>query len=133
MNIDVFDEWNIVKKATSLKNFSVGFKNRDIFYIKMGQNIGYEQNGKGDHFVRPVIVLKRFNDKMFFGIPLSTKIKKGYFYHTFEFVKQNKVVQNNALLSQMRLFSSNRLLNKIGVINKDDFKTIKEKLVKLIN
>lgn len=49
----------------------------------MGQNIGFEQNGKGDNFVRPVIILKKFNKNMFFGIPLSTQIKDGKFYYYF--------------------------------------------------
>lgn len=39
-----FDEWNEVKKNTHKEKVLVGFKNRDIFYIKMGHNIGFEQN-----------------------------------------------------------------------------------------
>ena len=53
-----FDKWNEVKKETQNENITVGFKDRDIFYIKMGKNIGSEQNGKGNNFVRPVVVLK---------------------------------------------------------------------------
>jgi mRNA interferase MazF len=48
---------------------------------------------------------------MFFGIPLSTKIKDGKFYHEFEFSKNGKLITNIALLSQMRLYSTKRLLN----------------------
>ena len=67
-----FDNWNSIKKETNKEKILVGFKDRDIFYIKMGQNIGFEQNGKGENFVRPVVVFKKFNKNMFFGIPLST-------------------------------------------------------------
>jgi hypothetical protein len=35
-------------------------------------------------------------------------------------LKNGKLITNIALLSQMRLYSTKRLLNKIGVINKDD-------------
>jgi len=122
-----FDQWNEIKKETQKDKIIVGFKNRDIFYIKMGQNIGFEQNGKGNKFVRPVVVLKKFNRYMFFGIPLSTQIKEGKFYHYFEFKKQRVTSKNIALLSQLRLYSSNRLLNKIGVINQNDFDIIKNK------
>ena len=36
------------------------------------ENIGFEQSGKGDEFLRPVLILKRLTKEMFFGIPLST-------------------------------------------------------------
>ena len=128
-----FDEWNEVKKSTNDEKVSVGFKQRDIFYMRMGQNIGFEQDGKGDEFVRPVVIIKGFNRDMFFAVPLSTKIKEGRFYYTFEFKKSGALVVNNALLSQLRLFSTKRLLNKIGVINQEDFVKLKNKLKKLID
>ena len=128
-----FDKWNEVKKETENDNVSFGFKNRDIFYIKMGQNIGYEQNGKGDSFVRPIVIFKGFNQDMFFGIPLSSQLKEGKFYYTFSFMKGDNLSTNIALLSQMRLFSSKRLLNKIGVMDKNNFEEMKTKFKKLID
>ncbi len=130
---DIYDEWNTIKKETSKEKVLVGFKNRDIFYIKMGQNVGFEQNGKGNNFVRPVVIFKKFNKNMFFGIPLSTQIKEGKFYYYFEFKKKNLISKNIALLSQMKLYSSNRLLNKIGVMNNKDFEAMKEEFKKLID
>jgi len=130
---DNYDKWNKIKKDISKENTIVGYKNRDIFYMKMGVNIGFEQNGKGEDFVRPVVIIKGFNENMFFGVPLSTKIKDGKFYYSFEFKKENTVIKNNALLSQMKLFSTKRLLNKIGTINQDDFKKLKLKFKKLID
>ena len=124
--IKKFDEWNEVKKKADNDNKLVGFRNRDIFYMKMGENIGFEQNGKGENFVRPIIILKKFNKDMFFGIPLSTKLKSGSFYYEFSFTKRNgEKMTNIALLSQMKLYSSKRLLNQIGTINKDDFEKMK--------
>lgn len=130
---DDFNRWNEVKQIVQNENLLVGFKNRDIFYMKMGKNIGYEQDGKGDDFVRPVVIIKGFNESMFFGIPLSTKIKDSKFYYKFQFNKKDKVVVNVALLSQMRLFSTKRLLNKIGMISMDDFEKMKSKFKKLID
>jgi len=128
-----FDEWNEVKQRIQDEELVVGFKQRDIFYMKMGKNIGFEQDGKGSEFVRPVVILKGFNKFMFLAIPLSTKIKEGKFYHTFSFQRNGETILNNALLSQMRLFSTKRLLNKIGVMNSDDFKIMKTKFKKLID
>ena len=30
--------------------------NRDIFWVRIGYNVGHEQFGKGEHFTRPVLV-----------------------------------------------------------------------------
>ena len=128
-----YDKWNKIKKEISQEDIIVGYKNRDIFYMKMGENIGFEQNGKGEDFVRPVVIIKGFNENMFFGVPLSTKIKDGKFYYSFKFKKENTIIINNALLSQMKLFSTKRLLNKIGIINQDDFKELKIKFKKLLD
>lgn len=130
---DTYDKWNEVKKEISKEKKYRNFKEREIFYLKMGENIGFEQNGKGESFVRPIVIIKKFNKDMFFGIPLSTQIKDGKFYHKFCFKKFNEISTNVALLSQMKLYSSKRLLNKIGMINKDDFLKVKIKLKKLID
>ena len=128
-----YNNWNKIKKEIANDNITVGFKNRDIFYMNMGKNIGFEQDGKGDNFVRPIVVVKGFNKYMFFGIPLSTKIKEGKFYYNFKFNKRDEIVENIALLSQMRLFSTKRLLNKIGMMNIDDFNKMKNKFKDLID
>jgi len=130
-----FDEWNEVKKDLELssRNWIIN-KTRDIFYMNMGENIGFEQNGKGEKFLRPVVILKVFNREMFFAIPLSSQLKEGIFYYNFEFEKRDGTISKNiALLSQMKLFSSKRLLNKIGVMNKNDFENMKENFKCLVD
>mgnify|MGYP003416333097 FL=1 len=128
-----YNNWNEIKITIENENIIVGFKERDIFYMNMGKNIGFEQDGKGENFVRPVVIIKGFNKNMFFGIPLSTKIKEGKFYYKFQFQKKDELVENIALLSQMRLFSTKRLLNKIGVISKEDFIKMKNEFKSLID
>jgi mRNA interferase MazF len=128
-----YNNWNKIKIAIEYENIMVGFKERDIFYMNMGKNIGFEQDGKGENFVRPVVIIKGFNKNMFFGIPLSSKIKEGKFYYKFQFQKKDELVENIALLSQMRLFSTKRLLNKIGVISKKDFEILKNEFKSLID
>ncbi len=128
-----YNNWNEIKITIEYENIIVGFKERDIFYMNMGKNIGFEQDGKGENFVRPVVIIKGFNKNMFFGIPLSTKMKEGKFYYKFRFQKKDELVENIALLSQMRLFSTKRLLNKIGVISKEDFIKMKNEFKSLID
>lgn len=131
--LEEFDEWNNIKKLVQDETKIRHFKEREIFYLKMGHNIGFEQNGKGKNFVRPVIILKKFNKSMFYGVPLSSQVKEGRFYYSFEFLRNDKRNENIALLSQMRLYSTNRLLNKIGMVSQKDFVELKEKLKELLD
>ena len=81
-----FNEWNEVKKETDLSEKSPLFKEREIYNAKIGENIGFEQSGKGDEFVRPVLIVKRLTKEMFFGVPLSTTLREGSFFYGFEFI-----------------------------------------------
>ena len=123
------DTWNDVKQNTQKTDKKVYFKERDIFWLKIGENIGFEQNGKGDKFQRPVLVVKRYTNDMFLGIPLSTTLREGSFYFQFTFLDE-KI--STALLVQHKLFSSKRFIKKIGKINENDFKCLKKKLHDLI-
>ncbi|HAH54299.1 MAG TPA: toxin-antitoxin system protein [Flavobacterium sp.] len=124
-----FDHWNEVKKRTEAQEKYPLFKEREIFNARIGENVGFEQCGKGDDFIRPVLILKKLTKEMFFGIPLSTAPKEGSFFFKFQFVE---LIESTALLAQMKLFSSKRLLNKMGMIDKENFQMLKEKLSKLI-
>lgn len=126
-----FDKWNLQKKLINKKQHKVFFKQRDIFFIKLGKNVGHEQDGKGDHFIRPVIVLKKFNNNLFIGVPLTSNLsKEGKFYFNFVIKKSNK--ENKAILSQLKLIDSKRLINKIGMISKKDFNSLKRKVGHLL-
>lgn len=54
-----FDKWNEVKKETDVNRFRVGIKPREIFWVKIGVNVGDEEYGKGEEFVRPVILVRQ--------------------------------------------------------------------------
>jgi mRNA interferase MazF len=123
------EKWNTLKQITEENSKKVYFKERDIFWLKVGENIGFEQNGKGNKFQRPVLVVKKYTNDMFLGIPLSTTPRDGSFFFQFSF-KDNDV--STALLVQQKLFSSKRCIKKIGKINKEDFKKLKQKLYDLI-
>jgi dTDP-4-dehydrorhamnose 3,5-epimerase len=97
--------------------------------MKMGYNIGYEQNGKGKEFLRPVLVYKKFNNRVFLGIPLTSKKKKDKFHCEFEYKKGKK---SYAILSQIRLFDIKRAKYKDGKISTDNFQWLQNKLLDLV-
>ena len=79
--------------------------------------------------MRPVVVFKKFSAQVFWGIPLTTKNKKGNFYFEFEFLEKKQ----NAILSQLRLFDAKRLEEKLGVISKKDFFNLEKAIQKLLD
>jgi len=123
-----YDKWNEVKKNIQEDKKIRLFKERDIFFIIMGKNIGYEQNGKGDNFVRPIVVLKKITKDMFIGVPLSTQIKNGNWFYSFEFNMKDKISKNIAIIPQLKMYSSQRLLNKIGVMSIKNHQELKEEI-----
>ena len=130
--MDKFDKWCETKKELNKKEKTIGIKERDIVFVYMGKNIGFEQNGKGDKFLRPVVVLKVFNRYLFFGVPLTSKIKKGSFFETIEFTHKNKTYKNSAILIQSKVFDIRRTLYKKGMIRKEDFKSLQDKILNLL-
>ena len=81
---DKFNKWNNLKQNLQDKNENIKFKRGDIYFMSVGQNIGYEQYGKGDYFLRPVIVYKKLSRSTFLGIPLTSKQKEGSYYFSFK-------------------------------------------------
>jgi hypothetical protein len=128
--IELFEKWNLLKQKNHFNKKIIGIKERDILFIKMGQNIGYEQDGKGDEFLRPIIVLKKFNKNMFLGIALTTKKKENIYYFEFDYKNKSGItITNSAILSQVRIYDTKRVKYKSGMINIEDFKIMYEKFI----
>ena len=63
--------------------------------------MGFEQNGKGANFVRPIVILKKITNQMFLGIPLSSQLKKGDWFFEFEFDSKDKSSDSTMMKSRM--------------------------------
>lgn len=60
-----------LKRQIELENEKIAIPDihqRDIFWVRIGHNVGFEQIGKGEHFTRPVLVLKKFNKRLFVSV-----------------------------------------------------------------
>ena len=122
-----FDSWNELKKKieaeeTGSEKFP---KEGEIWMCNLGRNIGFEQNGSGDSFSRPVLIIKKFNNQMFWAISLSTKQKDYNFYFNYTDPNNQKV---SAILAQMKLVSVKRLKRKLYDIPNELFDEIRQKL-----
>ena len=114
---DEYYKWNEQKININSNKGKLFFHEREVWFTSLGLNIGFEQNGKGNNFLRPVLVLKKFSKDLLWIIPLSTAQKTGKYYYSIKI----RNVDNVMLLSQIRLIDSKRLRYKIGDIEKDDF------------
>ena len=124
-----FNNWNI--KKTNLDTIEVRpfFHVGEVWYCYLGVNVGYEQDGKGDDFLRPVVILKKFGDT-FWGIPLTRTIRpeKPYLYQ-FSFTEG---IVSNAVLSQIRLIDARRLAYQTGEMKESEFDELRKKLKALL-
>lgn len=121
-----FDKWNKLKKKIEIDVKIVEPdrfpKEGEVWMSFVGKNIGFEQNGSGDNFSRPVLIIKKFNNHMFWAVSLSTKQKKFDFYFNFTDPNNNKV---SAILAQLKLISIKRLNRKLYDLSAEQLKGIK--------
>ena len=103
-----FDVWFKIKPHLDDLTTYPKFQEGDVWWCHIGENVGHEECGKGSKFLRPIIVLKKFNNRIFFGIPTSSKLKDSPFYRPLVV----KGIRVSALMSQMKLFDVKRLLYK---------------------
>lgn len=125
-----YKKWTPVKidiNNTDLR--PMGCKKREIWICNLGDNIGFEEDGKGKNFTRPVLILQVFNLKFCHIVPLSTTEKRGKIYYPFD-GKTGKT--SVALLSQSKPIDIARLSRKVGYIDKNNFKEIQKRIKEIL-
>jgi mRNA-degrading endonuclease toxin of MazEF toxin-antitoxin module len=121
-----FEKWHQEKKSINEKEARIFFAEHEVWICSLGANIGSEQDGKGDLFVRPVVILKKFNGDVFWGIPLTHARKAGMLY--FDLTME---LGGFAILSQIRLLDAKRLHYKLAALSAERFMLLKEAFLKL--
>jgi mRNA interferase MazF len=124
-----FDQWNSNKKIIHLKNESKLYHEREVWWCSLGVNVGFEEDGKGKEFSRPILIIKGFSKDVFLCIPLTTKIKEGKYYQDIYLQDQ---IKRKVILSQLRIIDTRRLHEKICRIDNLQFKSIKQKIIQMI-
>src|SRR3989344_1157595 len=120
-----FNSWNERKKQLDSILKRPFFHEREIWFCHLGANIGFEQDGRGKEYLRPIAIARQFNNEVFWAIPLSKTKKKNLYYFDFSFKKGPISV---AILSQIKLLDAKRLSHHVGEISRADFAKLKEKL-----
>lgn len=124
-----FDMWNIKKKDLHSKQYNVFYHEREIWWCSLGVNVGFEQDGTGKNFDRPVVIVRGFNKNTFFVVGLTGRKKVGKYYF---YLGQVDGRDATAVLSQVRLLDSRRLVRKIGMLDEAQFERLKLALIKAL-
>lgn len=124
-----FDEWNNLKKKLNETENKTLFKEGEIWWASIGQNIGEETYGKGNNFRRPVIVFRKLTGSSCIAIPLTSKEKIGSWYFKFEV---DEIIRY-AMMHQSRILSAKRFDSRMATIPEKDFKELKNAVGKFYN
>lgn len=93
------------------------FKEGEIWWRKIGMNLGAEIYGKGYGFIRPILIFKKFAGSMFLGIPLTSKRNQGSWYVPLSYGGK----EGQIILNQLRSMDNIRLVKRIGTLEVDEF------------
>ncbi|OGI82275.1 hypothetical protein A3I95_02875 [Candidatus Nomurabacteria bacterium RIFCSPLOWO2_02_FULL_44_12] len=123
-----FTNWHKRKSKIDQIENRPYFHEGEVWYTHLGLNIGYEQDGKGDDYLRPVLIIRKFNQDICWVLPLTHTKKNNIFYAQITVLNKPSAV----ILSQIRLMDAKRFSHIIAKIPSKDFKLVKEKLKALI-
>lgn len=117
-----FDQWNEVKKQTHMESPRL-YTIREIWWCRIGVNVGTEQDGKGEWYARPCVIMRGFGPDACLVIPLTTSPRE----HTLRVpVGSVEGFQARANLSQIRVVDTRRLESKIGFLEKSMFSKLQK-------
>ncbi|MBQ2654967.1 MAG: type II toxin-antitoxin system PemK/MazF family toxin [Methanobrevibacter sp.] len=123
-----FSGWIRIKEkihfSGSMRTINVG----EIWWCRIGENVGNEICGKGKDFLRPVLIIKKINKNNFIGVPLTSKKHVGSWYVEFGF----KGKKQYAVVAQVEYISVFRLSHKMGQVPESDLKIVLDGLMKLL-
>lgn len=127
MNKD-FPAWHQLKATIDSTNPNLYYAEGEVWWMKIGHNVGSEQNGSIDTFSRPVVIVRGFSRTLFWGIPLSNTSNRS------QYVEPVIVdgIERAANISQMRAIDTRRVGTKIGSITTAELAAIKAKIKSLL-
>ena len=124
-----FDRWNLEKKNFHNRRSVPYCHPRELWWCALGVNIGFEQDGTGELFDHPVIILKVLSAQTCLVVPLTKSIHQQPLRTPVGLVEGKEA---RAVISQMRVVDTKRLIRKIGFLEIEQFehirKTVKDML-----
>lgn len=118
-----FDGWNEQKKCLRHRKVNIYFEEREIWWCAWGVNVGWEQDGSGKFFQRPIVILKKMSKRTCMVAPLTTSTRK----HPMRFsVGHASGKKSQAILSQIKVIDTDRFVEKMGIVDEGYFQDIQK-------
>ena len=118
-----FDEWNTLKKEINNGKAHKLYHTREVWWCYVGKNVGFEQDGPGRKSMRPVLILKGLSKEVCIIVPLTTSMKQNPYYSDLGKISNRN---SSVIISQIKLIDTKRLVNKMGLLNKEIFEKIRK-------
>src|SRR3989344_8136533 len=124
-----FSKWHSLKSRIDAVQDGMLYRTQEVWWCALGANVGVEADGKNDLFERPVLIFRKFNKDMFWGLPMTSRVKQHKPFH-FSFSLHQK--SQTAILSQMRILSSKRLIRRLGKVSDAQLVALNKAIVSFI-
>jgi mRNA interferase MazF len=118
-----FEDWNKQKEVIHCEWTRKFYHEREIWWSSLGVNIGFEQDGKGVEYQRPVLILKGLSKSTCLIVPLTSSMKS----HPLRiYVGSVGEKEASVIISQIRTIDTKRLVGRITYLDKDRFEIIRK-------
>jgi len=124
-----FNGWIKIKKKLHWEGLLRSFNEGEIWWCRIGENVGSEICGKGKDFLRPVLIIHKLSKYNFIGVPLTSSRHTGSWY--IEFIFKGK--EEYAVIAQIENISVKRLHYKMGEVPEPDLDMIIDGINILLN
>jgi len=118
-----FDQWNEVKKQTHAEPPRL-YTVREVWWCRLGVNVGSEQDGRGSSFLRPVVIMCAFGSDACLVVPLTTSAREHPLRIPVGDIQGEKARAN---ISQIRVVDTRRLVEKVGFLDERLFQELKKR------
>ncbi len=117
-----FAEWIDLKERLHSKDTQPPHVNEgDIWWTSVGENIGFEINGKSRLLTRPVVIFKKLTHGFYLVIPTTSQERNGTWYVSFP----HSSLIKTACLHQVRTIDYRRLHSRLGRLDEVDFRRLR--------
>lgn len=127
--MDGYDRWNKQKKKLQESDRKRFFNEGEVWWCVLGLNVGHEQNGSGARFLRPVLIIKVFQNGTALVLPITTTKRNNKFYYSLK--HKDLRCNSKVILSQIRTLDQGRFVEKIVLVEDIDFLKIKSAIIKI--
>jgi mRNA interferase MazF len=122
-----YKEWHQLKSDLGKRASTQQFRSKEIWWCTLGANVGDEEDGKNKLFERPILVFRKYNKSLFFGLPMTSSLKANKFYFPLDV----NGMARSVILSQGRTLSGFRLTRRIYKLSDRVYAELQDAYIKI--